>query len=162
MKIVSIIGKDYYGEWSKSRTACRAVIINEGKILLSYEKNTNQWMIPGGGLEENEKEKQCCIREVEEETGAVIAISKCKLEIDEYYKDWKWVNKYFLGKIVGTTAKRLTQKEEKVGMEPRWVSIDEIIKIFSSYKSYAEVDEMRSGMYLREYTALCELINDIF
>ena len=44
-------------------------------------------------------------------------------------------------------------------MEPRWVSLDEIINIFSKHADYADTDEMRRGMYLREYTALTELID---
>ena len=43
-------------------------------------------------------------------------------------------------------------------MEPRWLDISEIKNIFSQYDSYKGIDEMRSGMYLREYTALNELI----
>ncbi|MDD6035458.1 MAG: hypothetical protein PUC30_04605 [Lachnospiraceae bacterium] len=42
-------------------------------------------------------------------------------------------------------------------MEPRWLPIEEITAIFSQHHSYAETDEMRRGMYLREYTALREL-----
>ena len=43
-------------------------------------------------------------------------------------------------------------------MVSKWISIDEIKKVFSTYQSYAEIDEMRRGMYLREYTALITLI----
>ena len=43
-------------------------------------------------------------------------------------------------------------------MEARWLPIDKIKDIFSKHNSYAETDEMRRGMYLREYTALMELV----
>lgn len=43
-------------------------------------------------------------------------------------------------------------------MEARWLSVDEIMDIFSQYNLYADTDEMRRGMYLREYTALCEIL----
>ena len=39
-------------------------------------------------------------------------------------------------------------------MEPKWITIDETISIFSNHESYRNVDEMRRGMYYREYTAL--------
>lgn len=80
--------------------------MRENKILLSYETLTNQWMIPGGGLEPNESENDCCIREVAEETGKIIHPSECLLEIDEYYEEWKWVNRYFIGEVVGDTEKK--------------------------------------------------------
>ena len=133
MKTIEIVGENYCGNWDKTRTACRGIVIDGDRILLSYAAKTNQWMIPGGGLESNESDEECCIREIAEETGIVVETSQCLLEIDEYYGDWKWVNRYFICK--------------------------EIKNIFSQYDSYKGIHEMRSGMYLREYTALSELIN---
>ena len=85
-------------------------------------------------------------------------ISECILEIDEYYEDWKWINRYFTGKVIGTTEIKLTQREQEAGMIPKWLSIHEIIGIFSKHHTYAKTDEMRRGMYLREYTALTEIV----
>ncbi len=161
MKTINIVGDNYFGKWNKTRTACRSVVIKDGKILLSYETKTNQWMLPGGGLEEDEDEKQCVIRETAEETGFVIKPSECLLEIDEYYEDRKWVNRYFFGDIKGETEQNQTEREIEVGMEPRWKSVEEIIEIFSKHADYAATDEMRRGMYLREYTALKEILQEI-
>lgn len=157
MKVIDIVGENYFGKWDKTRTACRGILISDGKILLSYETITGQWMIPGGGLEEGENEKECCVREVAEETGMLIKPSDCLLEIDELYEEWKWINRYFVGEVIGDTAIKLTEREKEVGMEPRWLPVEEIIQIFSRHNSYADTDEMRRGMYLREYTALNEL-----
>lgn len=159
MKKIDIVGKNYFGKWEKTRTACRGIILDGSRILLSYETKTDQWMLPGGGLEENESEEACCIREIAEETGVLAEVSACRLEIDEYYEDWKWVNKYFIGKAVGQTEINQTAREREVGMVPRWVAIEEIKEIFSRHQSYADTDEMRRGMYLREYSALTELIS---
>ena len=158
MKTLEIIGDNYFGRWEHTRTACRGIIIRDGRLLLSYETGTGQWMLPGGGLEPGEDERECCVREVAEETGCVILPSDCVLEIDEYYEDWKWVNRYFFGEVTGKTETRLTEREKEVGMEARWLPADEIIGIFSRHASYADTDEMRRGMYLREYTALRELL----
>lgn len=158
MKRVEIVGNNYCGNWNKTRTACRGIVIKGDEMLLSYETLTDQWMIPGGGIEDGESEEECCIREVAEETGYLIKTSKCLLEIDEYYENYKFVSKYFLGEVVGTTRRNLTKREISVGMEPRWIPIKEIKHIFSSHDTYKDTNEMRRGMYLREYTALCELI----
>lgn len=158
MKIVEIVGDNYFGKWNKTRTACRGIVIENSKILLSYETVTGQWMIPGGGLEEGESEAECCIREVSEETGILVNASECLLEIDEYYENWKLINKYFICKVKGTTNTKLTEREQKVGMEARWLSVDNAKNIFSKHTSYTETDEMRRGLYFREYTALCELV----
>ena len=87
MQTIEIVGDNYFGKWTKTRTACRALILQGSKLLLSYETKTDQWMLPGGGLEEDETEEQCVIREVAEETGSVIRSSGCVLEIDEYYEE---------------------------------------------------------------------------
>ena len=158
MKTLSIVGENYFGHWTHTRTACRGVILREGWLLLSYETVGDQWMLPGGGLEDGENEQACCVREVAEETGFLIRPSVCLLEIDEYYEDWKWVNRYFFGEITGQTEPNLTEREREVGMEPRWLPVAEILGIFSRHASYADTDEMRRGMYLREYTALCALL----
>ena len=160
-KTIEIIGENYFGKWTKTRTACRAIVIRENKLLLSYETVTGQWMLPGGGLEDGEDERECCIRETAEETGYRICVSECVLEIDEYYEDFRWVNRYFFGRITGQTPACLTQREKEVGMEPRWLPLDEIIGVFSGHASYADTDEMRRGMYLREYTALRKLCGGV-
>lgn len=156
MKTIDIIGENYFGHWGKSRTACRAIVIRDGRMLLSYETKTGQWMLPGGGIEGGESEKACCTRETEEETGLLAAPGECFLEIDEYYEDFKWVNRYFICSVLGTGKMNLTEREKEVGMEPRWLPVSEIKAIFGRYADYAATDEMRRGMYLREYTALCE------
>ena len=150
MKTLEIIGDNYFGNWTKTRTACRGIIIQNKRILMSYETKTGQWMIPGGGLESGEDERTCCAREVAEET---------ELEINEYYENCKWVNRYFFCNVKGKIELHMTDREKEAGMEPRWISVDEIINIFSKHADYTDTDEMRRGMYLREYTALTELID---
>jgi len=41
MKVIDIVGENYFGKWDKTRTACRAVIIKDNKMLLSYETKTD-------------------------------------------------------------------------------------------------------------------------
>ena len=45
-------------------------------------------------------------------------------------------------------------------MEPRLVEIKKAISIFSKRQDYALVDEMRRGLYQREYIALNRIINN--
>ena len=156
MKTIDIVGENYFGHWEHTRTAC--VVVKDGLLLLSYETATDQWMLPGGGMEDGEDEKACCAREVAEETGILIRPSDCLLELDEYYEDWKYVSRFFSGRIIGTAETRLTARERAAGMEPRWLPFREIMDIFSRHASYAATDEMRRGLYLREYTALRELL----
>lgn len=158
MKTRKIIDASCRGQWRQSRTVCRGVIIRDGEILLSYLNETGQWMLPGGGQEEGEDGKTCCAREVAEETGYLVQVSECALEVEEYYEDWKRVTRYFCGKVTGKTEARLTGSEKEAGMEERWLPVSEIIGIYRGHAAYAGVDERRRRMYLRESIALCELI----
>ena len=157
MKIIEITGENACGRRNKSRTACRGIVTKNGKILLSYETVTDTWMIPGGGLAEGEDDIACCIREMSEETGLVVSLSECALEIKEYYGDFKYISRYYFGTPVDQCERNLTEREAQDGLEPRWIPIPEAVKIFSKHALFADTDEMKRGLYLREYTALCEL-----
>lgn len=157
MKTIKIVGKNYCGQYTKERVACRGIVLKDNNMLLSYETLTDQWMIPGGGIDEGETYEECCIREIAEETGVLVNPLKCYLEIFEYYENYKYIDKYFICEAVGTTERKLTKREKEVGMEPRWIPFSEIKNIFSKHNDYASTNEMKRGMYFREYNALCEL-----
>ncbi len=157
MKTIEIVGKNYFGHWTHERTACRGVVIEDGRILLSYAVRDDLWMIPGGGLEAGEDEGSCCVRELAEETGRVILPSDCALELDEYYEDCRYVSRYFFGTVVGRCQSKLTEAEQRMGLEPRWLPVAEALQIFSRHDDYAATDEERRGIYQREYTALSAL-----
>ena len=157
MKTIDIVGDNYFGHYDKTRVACRALVIKEDRVLISYEKNTDLYMLPGGGLEEGETDKECIIREVEEETGNIITVNNIVLEIDEYYENVRYISYYFLGTIVGKGKQRLTEGETRDGMEPLWMKLDEIKAIFANHESYRNIWEEKRGLYLREYTALMNI-----
>ena len=160
MKTIEIVGKNYFGHWTHERTACRGVIIEDGRVLLSYAARDDLWMIPGGGLEAGEDEGSCCVRELAEETGRVVLPSACALELDEYYEDCKYVSRYFFGAVVGRCQSKLTEAEQRMGLEPRWLPVEEALQIFSRHDDYAATDEERRGIYQREYTVLSALLLD--
>ena len=160
MKTIEIYGENYIEQYTKLREACRGIVIRNGKILLTYEVNTNQWFIPGGGLDRNESLSQCCIREMAEETGCIVEVNKQYLTINEHYDEWLWVNHYFICNYIEKTKRILTQREYEVGLEPRWISLEKTIDIFSKYQDYADEDKMKQGAYFREYKALLEYIEN--
>ena len=157
MKTLEIGGNDRAQNWDRERKACRGVVLRDGKLLLSYGTATDLWMIPGGGLEAGESETECCAREVEEETGYLVRPEDCVLEITDYFKTWKMINRYFLATVIGRAEAKLTDREEQVGMEPRWIPVEEALEHFSHYDDYAETNELRCCLYVREYTALKEI-----
>ncbi len=159
MKSLEIVGNNPSREYDRIRRACRGIILDNGRILLSHGAAWDLWMIPGGGLEPGEDELDCCTREVAEETGYRIRPTECALETVEYIesKRLKHINHYYFAEVIGQGEKRLTEIEQKVAMEPEWLPIEEAISVFSGYDAYAGTNEMRYSLYLREYRVLCEL-----
>lgn len=156
MKTIDIYDETYSEKHTKVREACRGIVVSDGKILLTYETNTGQWFIPGGGVETNESHEECCVREVAEETGYIVEIKEQYLKINEHYNEWLWVSYYYICDHIGITERKLTEREVEEGLELRWISLEEAVEIFSKYQDYEKVDKMKYGAYLREYTALRE------
>lgn len=154
METIDILGANRFESWTSSREACRAIVINDGKILMSYETGTDQWFIPGGGVEEGETLSDCCQRETEEETGCIVAPGEHFLTINEFYEEWKFISHYFVCELLSENGTvRLTEREKRAGLEKRWIDLDEAVTLFSKHDEY-KADEMKRGAYLREYTAL--------
>ena len=154
MKTINILGENRFEVQTKTREACRAIVIHDGQILLTYEVNMDQWFIPGGGVEAGESLTECCVREVAEETGNLVRAGLQYLTINEYYEEWLFVSHYFVCERVGKTVQNLTEREAEAGLEPRWIPLQDAVDIFSKHQDYAAEDEMKRGAYLREYSAL--------
>ena len=153
METINIFGENRFEAHTKTRKACRGIVIRDGLILLTYEVNTDQWFIPGGGREGDETNEACCVRELAEETGFVVNPLCQFATINEYYEEWLFTSHYFTCEITGVTQRLLTEREAEVGLEPRWIPLREAVTIFSKHQDYAH-DEMKRGAYLREYKAL--------
>ena len=144
-------GRRYCDPPVKSRPGCRAIIVKEGKILLSYETNTKVYMSPGGGLEKGETLEECCTRELQEEAGYIVNPVKRFVTINEYFDDTLYINNYFICEITGTCQSSLTEIEIAHGITPVWVDINDALKIFGKYES--KRDDIAS-LYLREFTVI--------
>ena len=51
------------------KEAAIAVVFSEDKVLMMKSSSLKIWLLPGGGIEENESASEACQREVLEETG---------------------------------------------------------------------------------------------
>ena len=158
MKTVEILGENRFETWTKTRAGSRAVVVRDGMILLSHEVNSGWWLVPGGGEEKGETPEECCVREVEEETGLIVKPLQQFLTMYEYYEEYRYISNYFICEVTGQGRMRLTDAEIRRGVEPQWIPLQEAVDIFSRHQSYADVSEEKRGAYLREYTALQEYL----
>lgn len=158
MPTLEIIGSNSHPTFTKTRIACRGIVVRNGMLLLSRETVTDWWLIPGGGLERDETVEECCIREVREETGYTVRPVTQFLTLHEYYEEWRYTSHYFICEVQGEGEPSLTEAEQKRGLAPEWLPLEEALSIFAKHRDYASTSEEKRGSYLREYTALCEFL----
>lgn len=122
-----------------------AAIINndEGKILLTrrnVEPFKEQWCLPGGHIDANEKAFEAVIREAKEETGLDFEaefFSYADEIIPEY--DWHAVVIVFTGRGIGEIA---AQVGEVADIE--WFSLDEALSMSLAFEHNKILDEYAS------------------
>ena len=157
MKQVQLINDDYLGHVEHLRHACRGILVNDGKLLLSFEAKNNKYMIPGGGADEGESFAGCCEREMLEETGMKVNAVKEYLQIEELFLDWRHISHYFVCELIEDTGiQHLTKGEEEAGYKPVWMPLDEAIAMFGDYERFHQTAIEDYGLYRREHLALAE------
>ena len=158
MTKVEIRGANRFETYTKTRAASRAVIVRNGMILLIHEAGLDLWIVPGGGIEEDETPEKCCVREAEEETGNLVLPLQEFTTLFEYYEEYCYITHYFVCEVTGRGRMHLTEAEVHRGAEPKWIPLPEAVDIFSRHQLYADLSEEKRGIYLREYTALQEYL----
>ena len=65
------------GKSARLRTGCSAVIFDEDRrVLLTRRADNGRWCLPSGGVDPGESVAETCIREVKEETGLDVRITR--------------------------------------------------------------------------------------
>ena len=152
IEVINQYGDEYSLPPDFIRIGCRAIIVENGKILLSHETNTGVYLTPGGGLEIAETNAECVVREVLEETGYLVKVVSPFVIVDEYYYDKLFVSNYFICETAGKEKQSLTETEILHGVTPEWVGLEKALEIFGTYESIAD-DEL-AAQYKREFTVL--------
>mgnify|MGYP002537645785 FL=1 len=139
------------------RIGARGIVIREdGKIAIFNKSNKNEYKLPGGGLEEEEKPEEAFKREVLEETGCEIEILKCLGTAEEYksLNNFKQISYIFVGKVLKDTKQlHVTQKEKEEGAKLLWETPENAIKLIT--KSYNELIASKySSVYSTKFVVL--------
>lgn len=123
-------------------------IVNNGKVLLTWNKKVNKFIPLGGHIDENELPCECAIREAKEESGYDIELielgglkiknlpQNLDIQLDIIKPDHHHINLSYIGKIIG--GEMLEESDE--GTELKWFSSEEIInhpEIFENTKEKA-------------------------
>ncbi|MGM0898429.1 MAG: NUDIX hydrolase [Bacillota bacterium] len=138
MKFHKIIEEKGLEEINKifKRKAVRAVIMSGHKILL-VQSNRGDYKFPGGGVEENESDKQGLVREIREETGYINCEIRERLgtvierRFDEYKLDvvFEMTSDYYIGELQNEekVPLQLDDYENNLDFTPEWIALDEAI-----------------------------------
>lgn len=116
----------------KAKIRAAAILIEKDKILLIHRTQQGKqfWVLPGGGVEKNEKVKDAVVRELKEETSVDAAIIKL-IYIHKYpginHKHYYYLCKYVSGiPKLGDFNELQTMKNKDQTYEPVWVEIKKL------------------------------------
>lgn len=120
------------------RSAVRAVVLDlNNNVAVIHATKPNFHEIPGGGVEDGESFEETVIRECKEEIGCDVVIEKEIGVITEYRKEENLTkNSYcYLARVQGEKGEINPMEDElELGMEIRWVSIDEAERLIQEYR----------------------------
>lgn len=112
-------------------------VVDNGKVLLTWNKKVNNWIPIGGHIEANELPCDSVIREAREESGLEIElicshglsessnlIQPVHLHLDHVKEDHKHINMTYFGTIKGG---KCSEKDDE-GKDLRWFTKNELKK----------------------------------
>ena len=128
---VNINGKIDY------RTAVRAVVLRERKLLMVYSPVNGDYKFPGGGVDEGESHEVALKREVAEECGmnltrileGIGCIVEYAIPMKAGFDAFKMTSSYYLCEVdsaIGT--QHLDAYEEDLRFQPLWVDINTVVQ----------------------------------
>ena len=150
-------GKTINMENPKLRLATRGIVIREdGKIAVFNKKNKNEYKLPGGGLEGEEKPEEAFKREVLEETGCEVEIIKILGTTEEYksLNNFKQISYVYVGKVIKDTKQlNVTAKESEEGARLVWETPENPLKLIT--ECYSKIVASKySSVYSTKFVVL--------
>jgi 8-oxo-dGTP diphosphatase len=111
--------------YRNAKPCAGAVVVRDGRVLLgrrAVEPARGCWDIPGGFLEPWEHPADCAVREVAEETGLQVRLTRLLSVVMDTYQDSVYtLNLYYLAEVVGGDERAADDLAEL-----RWFSPDAI------------------------------------
>lgn len=149
----------------EDRATGKAIVFdNQSNIALIGNKINPFYLLPGGGIDQDESIEGGIVRECLEEIGCIVELTGDVGMIDDYRnRDKKHCISYcYAAKLIGEKGElKLTEDETKNGLHVIWVTLDEAIRILEK-----EAEQLRRGEVtfyntgfniLRDYLFLKEL-----
>lgn len=112
------------------RSAVRVVAFNAAReVAIMYSKRDRYYKLPGGGIDPGEQHEAAALREMQEETGALIKIRRhlgCVATTEEYRNKLHQMSYCYVADVVDDSGSpNLTTEEIRNGLVHLWLSVDE-------------------------------------
>jgi 8-oxo-dGTP pyrophosphatase MutT (NUDIX family) len=130
------------------RKSTRVVALKpSGEVAIIYVKVGNYYKLPGGGIEAEEGHFDAALREVKEETGAVVALRDgCFATTEEFRFHLHQISFCYLADVLDDTGEPcLTEEELADGFIHQWMSVDRALEVMSAAEPTTEF-----GCYVKE------------
>jgi ADP-ribose pyrophosphatase YjhB (NUDIX family) len=111
------------------RISAGGVVIDKGRMLLvRYSKSSGESYLvcPGGGVDDEESITDAVRREVLEETGVQVCVSKLLMVEDIIAARYRMMKSWFLCQVTGGALSQMQGAVEEGIIEARWYSRDEV------------------------------------
>ncbi len=121
----------------------RTIVLDEQNRMLMVKQHHDGkdiWMVPGGGIEEGEGAREAAAREVKEETGLDVNVTRLVWHVEEVSKRGQRFVDFFLADVVGGNL-QLGEDPEfdengQVLREVKFLTREEIKEIKYLYPEY--------------------------
>ncbi|MPY67762.1 NUDIX domain-containing protein [Deinococcus sp. SDU3-2] len=108
----------------------RAVIENDGHVLLAQAQGHAHTFLPGGHVEPGEGLRTCLARELAEEMGLHVEIGAYLGVIEQGWQDGSWGRHHELNHLFAAASPGLTRLQAVMSREPHltfaWVPVSEL------------------------------------
>ena len=116
----------------RTRLGARGIVFNNNKIAILHKQLKNEYKLVGGGIDENEDPEVAFRREVQEEAGCAIEITKCLGMIKEEKSQDNFIQTsyVYIANVTNDNGNiNYTEKELGEGSKLLWLDIDEAMKL---------------------------------
>ncbi|KAI1171309.1 NUDIX hydrolase domain-like protein [Nemania sp. FL0916] len=126
------------------RYAVRVVTLNAtGHVALIHAQKDNYYKLPGGGIELDEEHMVAAAREVQEETGAVVAMraaAGCIATTEEFRNDLHQISYLYAADVVDASGKpELTADELVDGLTHEWIPVRQALAKMAAAEPTSEL-----------------------
>lgn len=135
----------------------RIIGLKDGKVALLYYRQLDHYVLPGGGIEENETPLDAVHRETLEETGYPLKDVSEVLLLKEYFADSAWEHTFFTGQLIAPPQPvHWTDEEAAYGIELQFHDPLTALDILSAHQGQHPYSE---AIMNREFLGLVEALN---